>query len=253
LSSLLDAAEADKRDISSLVDYLAGATMIPPALIARCSEIGLNTYRCYGMSEHPTISRGSPSDPLEKRINTDGRLCPGVEVRIVDDEGLDVPPGEEGEILSRGPDRFVGYHDISMQVGVLLPDGWLRTGDVGRLSADGFLSITDRKKDLVIRGGENISSREVEDHLAMMPGVREAAVVGAPDERLGERVCAFVVLAGPEITLEEVGLHFQNAGLARQKTPERLVFVDELPRNPAGKVLKPELRARLRAEAKAAV
>jgi long-subunit acyl-CoA synthetase (AMP-forming) len=99
-----------------------------------------------GLSEHPTISRSSPEDPLEKRLTTDGRLCPGVEVLIVDDDGREVPTGEEGEILSRGPERFLGYRDPNLNEDVMLPGGWLRTGDIGRLDAEGYLAITERKK-----------------------------------------------------------------------------------------------------------
>jgi acyl-CoA synthetase (AMP-forming)/AMP-acid ligase II len=243
LLTLLDAAEADGRDISSLTDYMAGGTMVPPALIERCERIGLATYRCYGLSEHPTVSAGSPTDPLEKRLGTDGRLYPGVEVRIVDEEGSPLPVGETGEILTRGPDRFVGYRDKTLDAGAFTPDGWLQTGDIGRLDEDGFLAIVDRKKDIIIRGGENIASREVEDVLSLLPGVREAAVVGAPDERLGERVCAFIVAdPGADLSIERIAVHFAEQGLAKQKTPEFVHRVDELPRNAAGKVLKPKLR-----------
>ena len=254
ITTLLDAAAADGRDISSLRDYMAGATMIPPALIDRCEALGLATYRCYGLSEHPTISSGSPTDPLAKRLGSDGRLNPGVEVRIVDDDGRDLPPGQPGEIWSRGPDRFIGYHDSSRDAEAFTPDGWpngwLRTGDVGVLDDEGYLAITDRKKDIIIRGGENIASREVEDILSLMPGVREAAVVGAPDAVLGERVAAFILAdAGAEITLATIAAHFAKSHVARQKTPEVLRLVDDLPRNTAGKVLKAPLRAMLAPDA----
>lgn len=248
LTTLLDAAEAGSRDISSLVDYMAGATMVPPALIERCESKGLATYRCYGLSEHPTVSAGSPDDPLEKRLGTDGQLNPGVEVLIVDEEDRPLPLGEAGEILTRGPDRFVGYRDGALNASAFTQDGWLRTGDIGTLDRDNYLTIVDRKKDVIIRGGENIASREVEDILSLLKGVQEAAVVGAPDQRLGERICAFVVAApDTDLSIEHIGAHFAAHGLARQKTPEIVHRVDALPRNAAGKVLKPELRAQLRA------
>lgn len=247
MASLLDAAAEDGRDISSLTDYMAGATMVPPALIQRCQDAGLATYRCYGLSEHPTISCGFPDDPLDKRLGTDGRLNPGVEVRIVDDEGHDLSPGEAGEIWSRGPDRFVGYFDSSRDAEALTPGGWLRTGDIGVLDVDGYLSITDRKKDIIIRGGENIASREVEDLLCLIPGVREAAVVGAPDARLGERVAAFIVAEpNTDLTIHAIARHFAAHQVAVQKTPEIVHLIPDLPRNTAGKVLKPVLRERLR-------
>jgi acyl-CoA synthetase (AMP-forming)/AMP-acid ligase II len=247
IASLLDAAAQDGRDISSLTDYMAGATMIPPALIQRCQDAGLATYRCYGLSEHPTISCGSPDDPLDKRLGTDGRLNPGVELRIVDDLGCDQPPEAPGEIWSRGPDRFVGYFDSSRNAEALTPDGWLKTGDIGVLDAEGYLSITDRKKDIIIRGGENIASREVEDLLMLIPGVRDAAVVGAPDARLGERVAAFVV-ADPDtdLSIAAIARHFVGHRVALQKSPEFVQVVADLPRNAAGKVLKPVLREKLR-------
>ena len=129
-----------------------------------------------------------------------------------------------------------------------LPGGWFRTGDIGRLDAEGFLTVTDRKKDIIIRGGENISSKEVEDYLAGHPAVAEAAVVAAPDERLGERVCAYVLLRpGQTLTIDDVRTHFAGLQVARQKTPERLEIVPALPRTPSGKVKKYELRERLRA------
>jgi acyl-CoA synthetase (AMP-forming)/AMP-acid ligase II len=247
LSSLLDAAEAQGNDLSSLTDYMLGATMVPPSLVARCEARGLRTYRCYGLSEHPTVSSGSPSDPLDKRLNTDGRLCPGVEVLIINDAGDALPVGEEGEILSRGPDRFLGYADPALNQDVLLPGGWLRTGDIGRLDAEGFLSITDRKKDIIIRGGENIASREVEDILSTIPGIREAAVVGMPHPTLGERVCAFIVTAKDhDVSFDSISAFFRDSNVARQKTPEHVVFIEELPRNATGKVLKPALRTKLR-------
>ncbi len=252
ITTLLDAAQADGRDLSSLSDYMAGATMIPPTLIERCQQAGLATYRAYGLSEHPTISSGTPADPIEKRLGTDGRLMPGVEVQIVDDAGNVLPVGGEGEIWSRGPDRFVGYRDAQRNAEALAADGWLRTGDIGRLDADGYLAITDRKKDIIIRGGENIASREVEDMLCLIPGVVEAAVVGSPDPLLGERVCAFLVVApGTVIDLADVQRHFGSQQVARQKTPEQVHIVADLPRNTAGKVLKPDLRAMLREPATA--
>ena len=149
--------------------------------------------------------------------------------------------------MCRGPELFVGYTDDALNELSFLAGGWFQTGDVGVLDADGFLRITDRKKDIIIRGGENISSKEVEDILARHPAVVEAAAVGMPDERLGERVCAYVIVrAGTEFELTDAADHFTAEGVARQKTPERLIAVDELPRTSMGKVRKVELRRRLR-------
>jgi acyl-CoA synthetase (AMP-forming)/AMP-acid ligase II len=183
------------------------------------------------------------ADPLDKRLNTEGRAMAGTELRFVDDDGADVPPGCEGEIVTRGPELFIGYFDPALDAAAFLPGGWYRTGDIGRLDGDGYLLITDRKKDIIIRGGENISSREVEDVLRRHPAVADVAVVAAPDTRMGEVVKACVVTRpGAELSLDMVRAFFAEAGIARQKTPERLMLLDVLPRNASGKVLKHQLR-----------
>jgi acyl-CoA synthetase (AMP-forming)/AMP-acid ligase II len=246
LAGLLDAAERAGRDLGSLGAYVVGAASVPPALVERAEKARVRTFRSYGSSEHPTISAGTPFDPLAKRSATDGRLTPYNEIRIVDEDGNELPPGSAGEIWSRGPELFVGYRDEQLDLEAFAPGGWFRTGDVGALDADGFLAITDRKKDIIIRGGENISSKQVEDLLALHPAVQEAAVVAAPDARYGERVCAFVILRpGEALDLAGVQKHFAAAGVARQKAPERLELVSELPRTASGKVKKFELRRRL--------
>ena len=247
LTGLLDAAEEAGRDISTLAGYMVGAANVPPSVVARSEAAGVPSYRAYGSSEHPTLTSGHPDHPLEKRSGTDGALSAHNEIRIVDDDGKALPPGEAGEIASRGPELFVGYRDPSLNEEAFLPGGWFLTGDIGVVDGDGYLTITDRKKDVIIRGGENIASKEVEDVLARHPAVSEAAVVGAADEHLGERVCAFVILReDAQLELPEVLAHFEREGLARQKAPERLVEVLELPRTPSGKVKKFELRERLR-------
>ncbi|WP_395109924.1 AMP-binding protein [Actinomadura sp. SCN-SB] len=247
LAALLDAAERSGRGAGALREYLVGAASVPPVLVERAERAGIAAYRAYGSSEHPTISSGSADDPSGKRATTDGRLKPGTQVRIVDPEGKDVPVGKDGEIWSRGPEVFAGYRDPALNAEAFTPDGWLRTGDVGHMDRDGHLTITDRLKDIIVRGGEKISSKEVEDLLAAHPAVAEAVAVAEPDERYGERVCAFAVLRdGRELDLDGVRDHFAALGAARQKTPERLVVVDALPRTPAGKVRKQELRKEVR-------
>jgi acyl-CoA synthetase (AMP-forming)/AMP-acid ligase II len=150
----------------------------------------------------------------------------------------------------RGPELFIGYSDPSLNVQAFTADGWFRTGDIGRLDAAGCLTITDRKKDIVIRGGENISSQEVERVMASHPAVRDVAVVAMPDARYGEKVCAFVVpQPGQRLELAEVQRHFAGAGVARQKTPEALFLVDDLPRTASGKVRKADLRQRFSQQA----
>ncbi|MCW2620475.1 MAG: fadK 1 [Frankiales bacterium] len=246
LAALLDEQQRGNATLASLQEYMVGAASVPPSLVHRADEHGVRAYRCYGSSEHPTDSSGVPEDPLDKRATTDGRLIGSNRVRLVDDDGQDVPAGGEGEIVTLGPELFLGYRDEELNAASFLPGGWFRTGDVGRLDEDGFLTITDRKKDIIVRGGENISSKAVEDLLATHPRVAEAAAVGAPDPRLGERVVVFVVLRdGGTLDLDEVRAHFAAAGVARQMTPERVEVVATLPRTAAGKVQKFALRAGL--------
>jgi acyl-CoA synthetase (AMP-forming)/AMP-acid ligase II len=221
---------------------VTGAAAVPPGLVRRADRAGVTAYRSYGSSEHPTVSCGLPSDELDRRAGTDGRLQPRCTVRIVDDDDRDA---HEGEILTRGPELFLGYVDKALDEEAFT-DGWFRTGDIGRLDEEGFLTITDRKKDIIIRGGENLSSKEIEDVLLEHPAIAEAAVVGVPDPVLGERACAVVVLRkdSPQATLAlgDLLAHFQAAGVARQKTPEYLLVREALPRTPAGKVQKFLLR-----------
>ncbi|MGE2727586.1 class I adenylate-forming enzyme family protein [Mycolicibacterium pulveris] len=247
LGGILDVAERDGLDLSSLTEYTTGAAGVAGALIRRADRFGIGAFRCYGSSEHPTVSSGRPEDPLDKRADTDGRLTPGTEIRIVDDDGRDVGTGCAGEILTKGPELFDGYTDIRYTMTSMV-DGWFRTGDIGVLDADGYLTITDRKKDIIVRGGENISSKEVEDVLGAHPAVAAAAAVGAADATYGERVCAFVVVnPGARFGLAEAAQHFAECGLARQKTPERIIIVPELPRTASGKVQKHVLREQLNA------
>jgi cyclohexanecarboxylate-CoA ligase len=185
LATLLDAAAEDGTDLSSLHSYMTGAAGVPPSLVERAERAGIPTYRCYGSTEHPTVTSGSADDPLDRRASTDGRLLPGNEMRVVDDDGRDLADGGTGEVCTRGPELFVGYRDVRMDADAFLPGGWFRTGDIGSVDAAGYLTITDRKKDVIIRGGENIASKEVEDVLARHPAVGEVAVVAVPDERYG--------------------------------------------------------------------
>jgi acyl-CoA synthetase (AMP-forming)/AMP-acid ligase II len=243
LATLLDEAERSGRDISSLQRFLTGAASVPPALLERATRAGIVSWRSYGSTEHPLISSGRPEHTERQRHLTDGAVSPGVEVRILDDAGRDLPAGADGEIVVRGPKQFVGYRDPALDADAFLPGCWFRTGDVGRLDSDGHLTITDRKKDVIIRGGENISSREIEDLLARHDAVSEVAVCAAPDPVFGEQVCAFVVLRpGASLDPDDVLAHFSALGVARQKVPTRLEIVDDLPRTASGKVRKVDLR-----------
>jgi acyl-CoA synthetase (AMP-forming)/AMP-acid ligase II len=245
LRTLLDEAERSGRDISSLARFLVGAATVPPALVERADAAGIVTWRTYGSTEHPAIASGGPTDQADKRRLTDGRPTPGNEVRLLDEHGDDVEPGSVGEIVARGPKQFVGYRDASLDSAAFVDGTWFRTGDLARFDDDGYLVVTDRVKDVVIRGGENISAREVEDALADHPAVQEVAVCSAPDDIWGEIVCAFVLpREGPPPTLVDLQQHASARGLAPHKEPARLIIVDELPRTSAGKVRKRDLKAR---------
>jgi non-ribosomal peptide synthetase component E (peptide arylation enzyme) len=178
------------------------------------------------------------------RLSTDGKPLPGSKVRVVAGDGSDLAAGSEGEVVVRGPEQFVGYRDASLDDEAFTPDGWFRTCDLGRVGDNGRLTITDRIKDVIVRGGETISSRQVEEVLATHPAVAEVAALGAPDAAYGE-VVAVVVVLRPDATLDvaDIRRHFTRAGLARQKAPELLVIADELPRAALGKVRKADLRA----------
>jgi len=161
-----------------------------------------------------------------------------------------VGPSVAGEIHSRGPDLFVGYTDPALTAAAVDADGWYATGDIGYLDDDGYLIVTDRKKDIIIRGGEKVSPAEIEQLLAQLPGVAEVVVVPAPDARMGEHGCAFFRLDGRETAppdLRSVRHHLEAAGLARQKWPEEVRVVDDFPRTPTGKIKRFELRDGLRA------
>ena len=246
MNSLVDAARLGGYDLSSIRAFSLGATGVTPELVRYADKFGWGAGRSYGLTEHSTVTRCDPSMPYEKRAYTDGQLQPGTEVRIVDADGRDLGQGEQGEILTRGPELFMGYTDPRLDTDCFVGEGWFRTGDLGNLDADGYLTITDRLKDIVIRGGENISSREVESALLRHPQVEQVAVVGLPDERYGECVCAAVVPKDAALpTLDSLVHHCREAGLASFKVPARLFVVPALPMTASGKVRKRQLREEL--------
>ncbi|MBV8160231.1 MAG: AMP-binding protein [Acidimicrobiia bacterium] len=250
LTSLLDHPDFGPQHLELMRRVSMGGAPVPRAVADRTAALGMSMIRMYGSTEHPSTTGSRHGvDPPDKGMYTDGRPLAGVEVRLVDEGGADVRLGTPGEILSRGPDLFDGYTDPSLTEAAFVDDGWYLTGDIGVLDEDGYLTITDRKKDIIIRGGENVSAAEVEELLLRMPGVAEVAVVAAPDPRLGEHGCAFVrLLPGtPTMDLEAVRSHLAEDGLARPKWPEELRLVDEFPRTASGKVQKFVLRQRVRA------
>jgi acyl-CoA synthetase len=238
LTSLLDHPDFTDEHLALMPFAGLGGSSVPVAVTERITKMGIAAFRSYGSTEHPSITGCVLDDPEEKRLTTDGHALPGVEVRLEPD----------GEILSRGPDCFVGYVDAAMTDRVFDDEGWYRTGDVGVLDDEGYLTITDRVSDVIIRGGENISAQEVEELLMGMDAVAEVSVVAAPDDRLGERAAAVLrVREGASApALDEVRAHLAAAGLARQKWPESLHQLDQFPRTPSGKVQKYRLRQELR-------
>jgi acyl-coenzyme A synthetase/AMP-(fatty) acid ligase len=237
--AMLDEAERCGHDLSSVRMLVIGGAPVPPELIMRADRSGMTAVRVYGMSEHPTIAIGRPDDPQQIRATTDGYVTPGNSVRIVSDADQPVPSGHPGAVQVRGPEQFSGYTNAS-RADSFTTDGWLRTGDVGILHPGSrLLSIVDREKNIIIRGGENLSATEIEQVVSTHPAVAEVAVIGVPDAQMGERACAFVVLwPGQSLDLPSLARHFAELGVARQKVPEVLEFASALPRTPMGKVSK---------------
>jgi len=250
LASLLDHPACTARHHELIEVSSLGGAAVPAELVLRADRAGVTAMRGYGCTEHPSIALGMRDDSLAKRAHTDGRLCPGVEVRIVDDDGKQSPTGAQGEICSRGPDLFCGYTDPDLNA-CAFDDGWYRTGDIGWLDDDGYLTVVDRKKDIVIRAGMNISPAEIEAIMTAMPEIADVAVIAVPDPRTGERACAFIrpVPGSDPPTIHRVREHLSTAGLAKYKWPEELrCHLDDFPRTAAGKVRKTELRAAWRGD-----
>jgi acyl-CoA synthetase (AMP-forming)/AMP-acid ligase II len=199
----------------------------------------------WGLTEFPVVTSPPPDGEPDVLDHTVGRPVPGVSVRVVDDAEREVTTGEEGELRLKGPQCFLGYVDTSLDADAFDAEGWFRSGDRGRIDANGNVVVTGRIKDAIIRNAENISALEIESALVTHAAVNDVAVIGVPDPRTGERVCA-VVVAVPEaeLTLGQLARHCESQGLSKHKFPERLELVDALPRNLTGKVLKNELRAR---------
>lgn len=200
---------------------------------------------CYGMTETSPVSMQTQKDsPLDKRVNTVGLVHPHLEVRIVDEDGQTVPRGESGEMLTRGYSVMKGYWNHPEKIAEAIDeDGWMHTGDLGAMDEDGYVAITGRIKDMLIRGGENIYPREIEEFLFTHPNVRDAQVIGVPDDRYGEEIMAWVVLADPDEPLTAENLtEFSCGKLSRHKIPRYVHVVDGFPMTTSGKVRKVEMR-----------
>ena len=248
LHALVRTPESSRAKLASLRVFGCGGADIPPALIREArSTLGIVASRLYGSTECPTATGTAFDRPIEEHADTDGRPIGPDELRIVDEDGEEVAPGTRGALLVRGPDLCMGYLDPALNEDAFRADGWFSTGDLAFVDERGALTIAGRAKDIILRGGENLSAKEVEDLLFEHRAVEDVAIVGYPDEVLGERACAVVVARAP-VTLEDLTSYLRERRIANQKLPERLLVVDELPKTASGKVQKFRLREMLAAE-----
>ena len=242
---LLNVLEKQPADLSALRFFLCGGTTIPKKVARECQQRGIKLLSVYGSTESSPHAVVNLDDPLSRFMHTDGYAAAGVEIKVVDDARKTLPPGCEGEEASRGPNVFMGYFDEpELTARAMDEEGWYYSGDLCRMDEAGYIKITGRKKDIIVRGGENISSREVEDILLQHPKIHDACVVAMSDERLGERSCAYVVLKAPHhsLSLEEVVAFFSRKRVAKYKYPEHIVVIEKLPRTASGKIQKFLLR-----------
>ncbi|BCO29572.1 medium-chain fatty-acid--CoA ligase [Rhodoferax lithotrophicus] len=248
LSDVVDSLERSGKRLPDLRYFLCGGAPIPEVLVRRAHQLGVRVMSIYGSTESPPHTVTWPTDPIEAAWQFDGRALPGVEVCAVDEDGKPLPPGQQGEQWSRGPHAFLGYlGEPELTAKALDADGWYHSGDLATVGAQGAVRIVGRIKDMIIRGGQNISAREVEDILLEHPACQSVAVIGLPDERLGELGCAVVVCQpGKTLGFEEMKQFLIERGVARFKLPEHLVLRDALPATPSGKVQKFKLREELK-------
>jgi non-ribosomal peptide synthetase component E (peptide arylation enzyme) len=229
--------------LDSLRCFGCGGAPVPPALVDAAAEQGIQCLRLYGSTEVLVGTWNRPHSTLDQRRNTDGIAMSHVEIMIVDDDGQPLAPGKPGEIVTRGPNTSVGlFADPERTAATYRPDGFVKSGDIATIDRDGYLTMISRKKEIIIRGGLNIAPREIEELLVAMPEIERAAVIGLPDERLGERMCACVVLRpGMQIDLPTIVDRLETQGLAKFKLPQRLELFDALSATASGKIQKHEL------------
>ena len=244
--SLLRSPLFDQRDLSSLTKGYYGASIMPVEVLREIQRRlpNVRLWNLYGQTEiAPVASVLKPEDQLRKPGSA-GRAALNVEVRVINEEGADVVPGETGEIVHRSPQLLSGYFRDEEKTAAAFSGDWFHSGDLATVDSEGYITVVDRKKDIIKSGGENVASREVEEVLYSLPQISEAAVIGLPDARWVEAVTAVVVLREGHSLAEEELIAHCAARLARFKVPKRVVFTDTLPKNPSGKLLKRELRQR---------
>ncbi|WP_104204393.1 AMP-binding protein [Billgrantia saliphila] len=244
LADIAEQAEAHGPDLQSLKLFMCAGAPIPSSLVEKAARnLPTRIISAWGMTENGAVTTTRPGDDPSRAVHTDGLPLPFMELKVTDLEGNTLPPGEEGPLYVRGASLFVGYFKQPELYGVDA-EGWFPTGDLARLDEQGYVRITGRSKDVVIRGGENIPIVDIENALYQHPAIQAVALVGRPDERLGERLCAYVTLKeGHEsLTLAEVTAFLTERQVTRQYQPEFLEVLDELPRTPSGKIQKFKLR-----------
>lgn len=254
LYDLFNCAEQNDLTFDPLTLYVCGGAAVPSVMVKRADKHGFVLCECYGSTESSPHVIVPPEKALEWDGKCSGIACEGIEVKVVDVFGNEVAPGEQGEEVSRGPQMFNGYYkQPEATAEELTEDGWFYSGDLCTQDEQGRLRIVGRKKEIIIRGGENISVVEVDEHLNGCPGIGDHATVGLPDLRLGERICTFVVKEGEETpTVESVARYLDSKGVAKRLRPERIEFIDSIPMTDSGKVkrnlLSQELKRRLASE-----
>ncbi|WP_303291026.1 AMP-binding protein [Marinobacter sp. SS5-14b] len=244
LADLVKAAPNHEGELDSLRIFVSAGAPIPTAIVEQAAKVlKASIVSAWGMTENGAVTMTLPEDPAERASRSDGRALPWMEVKVSDFQGNDLPAGEEGNLLVRGSSLFIGYLKRPELYGVD-EDGWFSTGDLARMDKDGYIRITGRTKDVVIRGGENIPVVEVENLLYKFPGIGEVALVAFPDERLGERLCAYVTLddQANDLTLDEVKDYLLKHQLSKNYLPEYLEVIEAMPRTASGKIQKFKLR-----------
>ncbi|MBI4595746.1 MAG: AMP-binding protein [Candidatus Tectomicrobia bacterium] len=248
LSDLTYSPHLNKEDVRSLRIFIAAGAAIPRQLV-RDARQNLNCAICagWGMTENALVTVNKLNDPEEKICETDGYPLPGMEIKVIDEQGDDLLPGSEGDLLCRGPFTFAGYYKRpQFNKDSFWKDGWFKTGDRAVIDREGYLAITGRSKDIIIRGGENIPVAEVENILYKHPKINNVTIVAMPDERFQEKACAFVILKeGEHLTFQEMIAYLETQAIAKQKYPERLEIIQEFPMTPSGKIQKFKLRERI--------
>jgi non-ribosomal peptide synthetase component E (peptide arylation enzyme) len=251
LEQLLEAAKQADTHLNGLKVFVCGGASVPPSLVRKAAAQFNQTIvmRVYGSTEVPVTTIGVPDrQDLAHAAETDGRVAVA-DVKLVGASGR---RADEGEIRARGPQMLIGYLHAEDEASVFDEEGYYRTGDLGRLADDDFLIVSGRAKDIIIRNGENISPKEVEDYLREHPNIEDVAIVGLPDVRTGERACAAIVPKAPPVPdVAELGAFLKALGVASFKIPEQVFAMESLPKNDAGKTLKHDIRALLLHKTKA--